>query len=81
MSDDKTLMHIWYRDFEISPTVGIEGIPGRSHDWTWAHKDYDGAPTHSLGPPSDHRCSTSATLEAAKLAIDLWWEEFDDDAA
>ncbi len=40
-------------------------IPDRSHDWSWVHDEYDGAPDSG-----DDRCGTAASLEAAKRAID-----------
>jgi hypothetical protein len=40
-------------------------IPNRSHDWQFAHEDYDGAPDSG-----DHRIGTAPSLEEAKAGID-----------
>lgn len=37
-------------------------IPDRSMDYVGVHEDYDGAPLHSEGSPSDHRCVRGASV-------------------
>ena len=46
-------------DFDAKP------IPDRSHDWGWAHEDFDGAED-----ANDHRYGYSRSLAAAKADID-----------
>lgn len=40
-------------------------IPTREYDWQWAHQNFDGS-----WDANDFRCGASASLEAAKVAID-----------
>ncbi len=54
-------------------------IPIRSCDWQFAHKDYDGAPEDSFGPPMDKRCGTAGSLELAKASIDDLIEMYPED--
>lgn len=54
---------IQYRDFEIFKTL-VSYWP--SHDWTWAHKDFD---LH------DTRGGFAGSVEEAKRQIDEWHEE------
>lgn len=52
-----------YRGYQID--FDAKPIPDRSHDWGWAHEDYDGAED-----ANDHRCGYSRSLAAAKADID-----------
>ena len=56
---------ITYRDFEIS--YDPPPIPARNCDWSYSHKDFDG--------PEDNRYGHAPSLEAAKAAIDDWWDD------
>ena len=56
-------MSTQYRDYTISHDP--KPIPDRSHDWDFAHDDFDGAPDSY-----DPRCGTAASLEEAKQRID-----------
>lgn len=49
-----------YRGFTIDHAP--PPIPDRSHDWQFAHEDYDG--------PGDKRCGTGANVEDCKQQID-----------
>ena len=57
-----------YRDYTI--TYNPKPIPTKAHDWDFVHDDYDGAPEHSEGSPSDHRCGAEVSIEACIDAID-----------
>ena len=50
-------------------------IPIRTADWQFYHKDYDGAPIHSEGPPADNRSGFGPTAEDCRRQID----EYEDD--
>ncbi len=52
-----------YRDYAIK--YDPPPIPDRSHDWNYAHKEYDGAPDSG-----DHRSGTAPTYDDARAAID-----------
>ena len=48
------------------------GHPGA---WIATHKDYDGAPEHSFGPPKDQRCFWGPTLEDVIEQVEEYSEE------
>lgn len=49
-------------DFEDWILDKRHGFPPFAY-WTLTHKDYDGAPMHSLEGPADHRCFLGPTIE------------------
>jgi len=50
-----------YKDYEIEPFT---------YGFTYAHKDYDGAPEHAYDSPSDIRSGFAESIEVAKKHID-----------
>jgi len=59
-----------YRGYHI--VYEPKPIPDHSHDWSWWHDDYDGAPDSR-----DRRCGTSASLLQAQADIDDLIEELE----
>ncbi len=49
-----------WEDYKI--TFSRKPIPTTAHDWEAVHKDYDGAPIHSFGPPADNRAFTGKNV-------------------
>lgn len=51
-------------------------VPGFG-DWSFNHKDYDGAPDGPGTSCRDHRCGYARTPQEAKVEIDAQYEDFE----
>lgn len=67
---------IQYRGWNIALcTCGASDVLGHSHQYEYAHEDYDGAPLESGGGAGDSRCGHASTVESAKREIDDYEED------
>ena len=73
MSKESDPLETAYNDWTI--TYAPPPIPTRSHDWQGVHKDYDGAPIHSFGPPADNRFFTGPSRADIIEQIEEYNEE------
>ena len=62
-----------WEDYKI--TFWKKPIPDRNNDFEAVHKDYDGAPIHSFGPPADNRFFTGPSRADIIEQIEEYNEE------